>query len=390
MYSKKISNGIRKKANDKNIDERKKLNKIYYFFIGTEAELIKLLPVLNEFEKRNIPYTTISSGQNNISKSLVLKLLKKRTIDIVLFDQRIKQTVFGLFTWFLKTSILSMYTLRKEFSKANKKDKIMIVHGDTVSTVMGSLIAKRYGLRLAHVEAGLRSFNFLHPFPEEIDRVITSQFTEIHFSPNQWAVNNLRHKRGIKVNTYENTLLESLNIVINTKVQSSLLDKIKKEKYFLFIMHRQENLFNDQLVELLIEKIIENARFMKCVFVMHAPTIVVLEKKNLIKKLRTNKNIILSERLQYIEFMKILDRCEYIITDGGSNQEESYYFGKPCLILRSATERIEGLDENVVLSKNNFDTITDFFNDYKKYIRKPIRMKKRPSEIIVDALTKPN
>jgi len=121
---------------------------------------------------------------------------------------------------------------------------------------------------------------------------------------------------------------------------------------------------------------------------MHAPTIAVLEKKKLFKKLKASKNIILSERLPYIEFMKVLDRCEFIVTDGGSNQEEAYYFGKPCLILRSTTERIEGLGGNVVLSKNNFDSINDFFNNYKKYTSNQIQLKERPGRIIVDALLK--
>ncbi len=367
---------------------REKLFNTYYFFIGTEAELIKLVPVLKEFEKRKISYKIIASGQNDIKKSVLLTLLKKGQPDIILFDGKITQTAVGLLSWFFITLFKSFGKLRQEFKDVNKNTTVMFVHGDTVSTVMGALIAKRYGLKIAHVEAGLRSFNYFHPFPEEIDRVITSQLTDIHLCPNEWAVNNLKNKSGLKVNTGQNTLLDSLNMVINTKVQSKLLDRIKKEKYFLFIMHRQENLFNDQLVELLIDNVIAHAKNMKCVFVMHAPTILVLEKKGLMQKLKAHKNIILSERLSYVEFMKVIDGCQFIVTDGGSNQEESYYFGKPCLILRSATERIEGLNHNVVLSKNNFDVIKDFFKNYKKYAKKPINPKQRPSEIIVNTVTK--
>lgn len=365
---------------------RQKSNKTYYFFIGTEAELIKLFPILKEFEKHKLPYKLIASGQNNISKSVLMGLLNQKTKPLVLFEGKITQTALGLLFWFLKTFIRSLGKLQSEFKNIDKKNTLIVVHGDTVSTVMGAMLGKWFGLKIAHVEAGLRSYNYLHPFPEEIDRVITSQFADIHLCPNEWAVNNIKNKRGVKVNTFQNTLLDSLNMVINTNIQSNLLDKLKKDQYFIFIMHRQENLFNDQLVELLIDNVIDQSKKMKCVFVMHAPTKLVLKKKELMKKLKANKNIILSERLSYIEFMKVLDRCEFIVTDGGSNQEESYYFGKPCLILRSATERIEGLNENVVLSKNNFTVINNFFINYKQYSRKAIKTKQRPSEMIANYL----
>lgn len=364
------------------------MKRSYYFFIGTEAELIKLLPVLREFEKRNIPYKIIASGQNNIIESNILQLLKNKNIAIILFKGDIKQTASGLFFWFLKTLPKAIFQLKNEFTKENKKDTVMIIHGDTVSTVMGALIAKWYGLKIAHIEAGLRSFNYFHPFPEEIDRAIASQFARIHFCPNQWTVDNLKNKRGIKINTFQNTLIESFNLVKTLKTKSALLDNLKKQKFFIFIMHRQENLFNDKLVDLLINEITNNARKMKCVFVIHKPTMLVLEKKHFLQELRENKNIILHQRLEYREFIKVLERCEYIITDGGSNQEETYYMGKPALILRSATERIEGLNENVLLSKNDLQTIREFLRDPSKYKRKPVIMKIKPSKIILDYLLK--
>jgi UDP-N-acetylglucosamine 2-epimerase (non-hydrolysing) len=364
--------------------------KNFYFFIGTEAEFIKLLPVLREFEKRKISYKIIASGQNDILKSDLLKLLNHKKIDIVLFTGIIKQTAPSLFFWFFKTIVESVFILKKEFQRIDRKNTVLIIHGDTISTVMGALLGKYYSLTIAHVEAGLRSFNYLHPFPEEIDRVIASQFTSIHFCPNQWAVDNLKKKEGVKINTFQNTLLESLKLVINSKVSSSFLDKVKKEKYFVFIIHRQENLFNEKLVNSLIDEVIINSKKIKCVFVVHKPTIVVLQKMKLFEKVKTNKNILLTERLSYVEFMKLLSGCEYLITDGGSNQEESYYLGKPCLILREHTERIEGLDQNVVLSKNTMETIRKFFNNYKKFARKSIKPKVRPSKIIADCLTNQN
>src|SRR5258708_329795 len=169
--------------------------KCFYFFIGTEAELIKVMPVIKEFQAQKILFRIIASGQNNIQKSRLLQILKIRTLDMILSDDKIHQSSLGLFFWFIKTFVIGCFKMRR--TSHNSKN-VMIVHGVTVSTVMGTLIGKLFGFQVAHLEAGLRSFNFLHPFPEEIDRVIVSQFADIHFCPNQWSLNNLSNKSGTK------------------------------------------------------------------------------------------------------------------------------------------------------------------------------------------------
>ena len=93
-------------------------------------------------------------------------------------------------------------------------------------------------------------------------------------------------------------------------------------------------------------------------------------------------------RLPFIQFIHLLDKAQFIATDGGSNQEESYYLGKPCLILRNVTERTDGLGKNAVLSKGKEDTILHFTQNYKKYKRGRARLEERPSKIIVDYLSK--
>lgn len=92
------------------------------------------------------------------------------------------------------------------------------------------------------------------------------------------------------------------------------------------------------------------------------------------------------ERLPYLDFMHLLKRAEFIVTDGGSNQEEMYYMGKPCLILRNRTERIEGLGENIVLGKDKKSVIKNFFKSYKSCIRPTIRVDVPPSKVIADYL----
>lgn len=361
----------------------KKLKNKYYFFIGTTAELIKLFPVMKEFNDQGIDFKVIASGQNNIEDSELLKIAGVKNIDIILHKGSIKQSATGLISWFWKTLNSGKKKLKTELLNVDKKNSYIIVHGDTVSTVMGALIAKKFRLKLAHIEAGLRSYNYLNPFPEEIDRVVVSHYTNISFCPNQWSVNNLKKQKAIKVNTLQNTLVDSLGIATSIKCEDVNLKRLPKE-YFVFVMHRQENLFNTKLVNFMIKKIKGAAKNKKCVFILHEPTKVTLQKLNLLKSLEENDNFILFPRLPYISFMKVLKNSNFIITDGGSNQEESYYFGKPCLILRKATERIEGLNENVILSDGIESEIEKFIFNPDAYRRDPIIPKVNPSKIITD------
>lgn len=360
----------------------------YYFFIGTEAELIKLLPVLKQFEEKNVPYKIIASGQNNIQQSALLRFISKQTMDIVLHTDPIKQTSISLALWFMKNFFKGIVVLNKEFKQLKKSNIIFIVHGDTISTVMGAFLGKFYRVRLAHIEAGLRSFNFLNPFPEEIDRVLTSRLTDIHFCPNTWALSNLKERKGIKINTKQNTLIDSLYLVMGNRQVPDVLKIIKNEKFVIFVIHRQENLFNESLVKSVIAKAEEVSKKMKCVFILHKSTEYAFKKMGVLAQLSKNKNILLTPRMSYADFMKVMYASEFMITDGGSNQEESYYMGKPCLILRTHTERTEGLDENVILSKNKSEIIDSFIKEYKKYQRPEVKNRNHPSSIIFETLTK--
>lgn len=352
----------------------------YYFFIGTEAELIKLLPVLQEFENKKINFKIISSGQNDIKKSSLFKFLNKKSPDIYLNEEQINQNIFSYLVWFFKTLVIGYFKLRKEINKNN----ILIVHGDTLSTVMGAVIGRLYGMKVAHVEAGLRSYDFLHPFPEEINRYIVSHLSDIHFAPNLWALNNLKKIKGQKINTLQNTLIENTFFALSKKKANKYGD------YFLAVIHRQENIYNKELFSSLINEIITQSKNMKCVFLIHASTKNELIKDNLYKKLSSSKNIILLERQDYFDFVNLINSAKFLLSDGGSNQEEAYYMGKPCLILRNVTERVEGLNENAVLFHNNIDSIPNFVKNYKKYEKKKVGLKSKPSKLIVNFLTSQN
>lgn len=356
------------------------------FFVGTTAELIKVMPVMKYFSEHNQEFEVVASGQNNISNSPLLKVCHKDTSDITLSSGPAKQTSLSLLTWFFKTLWRSYRSLSARYKAIKGTRAYFIVHGDTISTVMGALLGKFLGFKVVHIEAGIRSYDWLNPFPEEIDRMIVSTIADVHCCPNEWAVGNIKNSKGVKVNTIQNTLYESLQIAKSQPLDPKYELPILKERFFVFVMHRQENVFDDNLVNYLVSQIEEVSKEIRCLFVIHPLTKEVLTKLNLLQRLIDNQNIEIVERVPYFSFMKILDLAEFLITDGGSNQEEAYYFGKPCLVLRKVTERTEGLGGNVVLSKGDYSIIKSFIQNYKKYKTPPIASDISPSKIILEAL----
>lgn len=186
-----------------------------------------------------------------------------------------------------------------------------------------------------------------------------------------------------------NTIVDAINIALDQKIQSHEVEDIIKNRFFFFTIHRQENIYNHALVKFSVEKALELAQDMKCLFVLHAPTKEVLIKLKLLDKIKNHPNIIMMPRVGYFDFTHILANCEFIITDGGSNQEEWYYLGKPTLVLRNETERTEWIGQNVVISKCSPEIINYFIENYHSYIiDSPIKqIKQSPSKIIVDHIT---
>jgi UDP-N-acetylglucosamine 2-epimerase (non-hydrolysing) len=194
----------------------------------------------------------------------------------------------------------------------------------------------------------------------------------------------LSKEKGQKINTYENSMLDSFLSVPYKK------PTLAKRKYFILIVHRQEHvIFRKERSINLIKTIFENMdKNMTCVFICHATTRNFLESANMAIPNEIKKRVKFVPRLSYVDFVNLLRRSEFLITDGGSNQEEAYYLGLPCLLLRKYTERIEGLGKNVVLSKEKESVISDFMKNYKKNKSPKIKPKRSPSKIIVDYLSK--
>ncbi len=365
----------------------KKENNTCYFFIGTEAELIKVFPIIIECQNRDKLCHIIASGQNDLKKSRILQFVNLNGKFIELSDEAdIKKSAAGLLNWFIKTKKKSLNIIKKNFDNNELSGQPFIVHGDTVSTFMGAMIGKNLKMKVCHVEAGLRSHHLLNPFPEEIDRILTSRLARMHFAPGAEATHNLIKVKGEVINTQYNTILDSLALSRKMPIMTNGLDEIIVQDYFVFVMHRQENLMNKEFVKQVIQQIKEAAQERKCVLILHKITENALLDMGILEELKQNENFILLPRVDYFDFMKLLEHACFVITDGGSNQEELHYMGKPCLIMRKTTERQEGIGSNAIMYEGDVSVISEFIKNYKKYEIKSLVGNQSPSDIICDYL----
>jgi len=138
--------------------------KHFYFFLGTNAELIKVVPIMREFQKRKVPFKIITSGQNEIRFS-DLKSIIGKVKPYITFEEKIhKSSMFLFILWAIKTFFTCIVTLRHEFKGLDKKNTYFIIHGDTVTSTIGALIGFFYRLTVVYIESGFLSFKMLEPF----------------------------------------------------------------------------------------------------------------------------------------------------------------------------------------------------------------------------------
>ena len=138
----------------------------------------------------------------------------------------------------------------------------------------------------------------------------------------------------------------------------------------------------------MLSRALQQAESMHCVMILHKPTEVTLQEMGLLDTVKQNAHVTALPRVEYFDFMKLLEGAAFVITDGGSNQEELSYMGKPCLILRTHTERSDGLGQNVVMYQESMQVVDDFIAHYPNYQRPPIVPAQSPARMIATALMK--
>ena len=306
---------------------------------GTRPEAIKMCPLVNRL-KQNTKFqvTTIVTAQHRQMLDSVLELFDVHPD----YDLNLMKPNQNL--WDLSSEII----LKTKEVLDKEKPDLVLVHGDTTTASMSALSTFYSKIKIGHIEAGLRTFDKNYPFPEEINRVIIDNLSDLMFCPTDKSVQNLKNS-GIKKGVYKtgNTVIDALLYVIEKK--SANLDFIgldKNLKTILLTSHRREN-FGKPLENICyaVKELVEKHPDIQVVYPMHLNPNV---RNTVIPILGNIKRVKLIEPLDYVPFCTLMKKSHIILTDSGGVQEEAPALGVPVLVLRDETERPEAIESGSV------------------------------------------
>ena len=361
-------------------------------FYGTSAELIKMVGVIQRIPRSELLLICSSQHHNGLKKvHKQLNIYPDVTLSSGWFGKDVMtiQQMAGMMIHahanFLRRLIPLRHQIRQHDKQHNTKS-IAVVHGDTLTTVVGCYMGRALGLRVAHVEAGLRTHNWRSPFPEEIDRRIAAKFARLHFPPSDLAESDLRKEKikGEIINTQYNTSKDTIEQ--SSKFLSDDFKKLKLPRtYCLVLLHRTELIENKDDLEAILKVIYNHASATTpVVFTEHSTTWEKIRSFGFEHYLKKDGMTVIHKQ-PYFDFMEIVRRSDYIVTDGGGLQEDAFFLGIPAIIHRKVTERQDGLGFNAELSELNTKKVESFLNNHKNKndLRRSIESIS-PSQIVVD------
>lgn len=337
-----------------------------HIVIGTRAQLIKMAPVLQELERRGAPFELLFTGQHSVTMHALLAEFEIQARPTVLYSGAEVKSIRQVPQWAFKV-LRALRRLRLEAPvKTPGERDIYVVHGDTFSTLAGLYAGRRQKALVAHVESGLRSYDWRNPFPEELVRRITMRYCDIAFAPGEWAASNLAGHGAHVIDTAANTLLDTVRFAL----KKNRVD-ISERHGVLFSIHRFETLYSDKRIRLVTDLAMKLADEVPVTFVLHPSTEHRLRERGLLADLEANRGITLLPRMTYIPFISRAACSQLVVTDGGSNQEELSYLGVPTLLMRQATERQEGIGDNVLLGQFDMNRVMAFVDQALGRVRGP-------------------
>lgn len=320
----------------KNLNNKLKVLLVF----GTRPEAIKMAPVFMELSKNSgLEPIVCVTAQHREMLDQVLNLFKIKTD----FDLDIMQHNQDL--WSLTANVLCK--MKDVFEAC--KPHIVLVHGDTTTTMATSLSAFYSKIPIGHVEAGLRTFDRYYPFPEEINRIFTDSVSSFYFAPTETSVNNLINSGCNKNYIFKtgNTVIDALLYTVNNhKTSLGNLNLNPELKTILLTSHRREN-FGEPLENICkaVLDIVSSNNNCQIVYPVHLNPNV---REIVYNFLSDKERIHLIEPMDYAPFASLMSESYIILTDSGGIQEEAPSLGKPVLVLRDETERPEAVDFGTV------------------------------------------
>lgn len=320
---------------------------------GTRPEAIKMCPLVKEFQKHSDQFEicVCVTGQHRQMLDQVLEVFKVKPD----YDLNIMASNQDLYDITSKV-LLGLRGILKSF-----KPDIVCVHGDTTTSMAASLAAYYMQIKVAHIEAGLRTYNIYSPWPEEMNRQLTDRISDYCFAPTENSKNNLlqEHIASEKIYVTGNTVIDALLMAIDIIKNSTILQtqikydlrgkgyEIKSEKKSILVTgHRREN-FGEGFLHICkaLREIAITHPELDIVYPVHLNPNV---QKPVYKLLNGIENVYLIQPLDYLPFIYMMQHSYLILTDSGGIQEEGPSLGKPVLVMRNTTERPEAVEAGTV------------------------------------------
>lgn len=312
------------------------MNKVKVMTVfGTRPEAIKMAPLVLRLKKDDrFEEITVVSAQHREMLDQVLDIFKiKPDYDFNIMHKN--QTL---------EDITSKVIL--DMAKVIKKEQpdIVLVHGDTTTSFAAGLATFYEQTKLGHVEAGLRTWNKYSPFPEEMNRQMTDDLTDLYFAPTKLSKQNLIKENHSADNIYVtgNTAIDALEQTVKENYHHDVLDEINPDsKIVLVTMHRRENQGEPmRRVFKVMKQVVDSHKDVEIIYPVHlSPRVQKVAKE----VLSDDPRIHLIKPLDVVDFHNLAKKSYFIMTDSGGVQEEAPSLGKPVLVLRDTTERPEGV-----------------------------------------------
>lgn len=323
---------------------------------GTRPEAIKMAPIIKELERQNAEYKVLVTAQHRQMLDGVLEIFDiKPDFDLNIFKKG--QTLTDI----------TVETLRglEEVFKEYMPD-VLLVQGDTTTVFAGALAAFYQKIKIGHVEAGLRSGNLYSPYPEEANRKLTGVMTSYHFAPTEGNRQNLL-KEGFDdkdIYVVGNTVIDALHYAVRDdyKFEDEILNTLDYEnkRIVLLTSHRRENIGEPmENIFQAVRDVVRENEDVEVVFPIHLNPKV----REIAKRIFDGEDRIhLIEPLEYLPFSNLMKRVSIIMTDSGGVQEEAPSLGKPVIVVREETERMEGVLANTaILAGTKYENIYQSF-----------------------------
>lgn len=349
-----------------------------HVFIGTKAQYIKTAPLLRLMDARSVPYRLIDSGQHAALAAGLRAELGVRGPDFVMGGDRDVTSIPQAVMWAagLATKLVRGSAIRAEVFGG--QGGVCVVHGDTPSTLLSTLMARRAGLEVAHLEAGLRSHRLFHPFPEELIRIVVMRLATTLFAPDPEAIDNLAAMgvKGRVVPLDANTSVEAVR-------HAGAGDPATGPA--IVTMHRVENLHRQSRVDGFVDLVERLAARHPVRFVLHEPTRAALARRDHLDRL-ARLGVEMVPLQPHAEFVRMLAAAPLVVTDGGSIQEECALLGVPTLLWRDRSERPNGIGVNVVVARYDRATVDAFLAEPERVRVAAVVPEVSPSEQILEVL----